>query len=509
MKKLLSIILALVMVLGMAAPVFAAQTVEIKDDIYPWYGDTAHDYLYKIDAESIDKNYQTYVEANAYGWVDTFEVSGPATVYIEYDVAVGGGMGFLSIKTKSIDTIIYGLSDREYMTPEESGAGYKVSLKEDGVYFFSGMVGKYPAKANLIVVVKEKEPVYTLKSFSDVPSSRWSNAAIMEMVDMGLFKGTTEPDKNGIAKFDPAGTMTRAQFLAVVTRLLYSDELAAMKEGPYWYSKNYDIAVEKGLITDQEFTIEGMTKQISRQEMALIAVRTAEARGEDTKVTVDDKAIADYTTVGRQYKAAVKKAYAMGLITGMDDIGTFAPKETLTREQGAMVAYRLIKDSERVIPSGVKHGVEEPEADVDLPEGAMVIYEGQKTMRPAKEGDLFVKEDGTEVVLKIGPHGILGEGQKVAPDKRLTGKTGIWTGSRFNYYYQYDGQWYDSTGKHLNNNQYRVNHTTGEGHWLYEWRVIEDLYPVPKYDGKYNGQVSTDPFALYAWYDAVGWILNA
>lgn len=509
MKKLLSVILALVMVFALTVPAFAAQSVVIEDDIYPWYDDEPHDYLYKIDADSVIKNYQTEVVINSYGWVDTYEVSGPATIYIENDVVNGGGIGFICVKTDDINKIINGTWNGGgiHLNQNSSGSGYYAEL-DNGVYFFSGMVGKYPAKANLIVIVKEKEPVYTLRSFSDVPASRWSNKAIMEMVDMGLFNGTSEPDKNGTARFTPAGTMTRAQFITVVTRMLYAEELANAKEGAYWYSKYYNVAVEKGLITDQEFSLDGMTKQISRQEMALIAVRTAEARGEDTKVTVDDKAIADYATVGRQYKASVKKAYAMGLITGVDDAGTFAPKNTLTREQGAMVAYRLIKESERVIPSGVKKG-EEPEAGSDLPDGAMIIYEGQKTSRPAKEGDLFVKEDGTEVVLKIGPHGILGEGQNVAPDKRLTGKTGRWNGSTFNFYVDYDGYWTDSTGKSLNNNSYRVNLTTGEGHWLSEWKVLEKAYPEPEKDGTYNGQISTDPFKMYRWYDIFeSWMLN-
>ena len=32
----------------------------------------------------------------------------------------------------------------------------------------------------------------------------------------------------------------------------------------------------------------------------------------------------------------------MGLLSGYDDKGTVGPNDTLTREQGAMVAYRLV-----------------------------------------------------------------------------------------------------------------------------------------------------------------------
>ena len=129
----------------------------------------------------------------------------------------------------------------------------------------------------------------------------------------------------------------------------------------------------------------------------------------------------------------------------------------------------------------------------------MTIYEGQITMRPAKAGDTYVKADGTKVVLKVGPNGILGEGQGVAPDKNLTGKSGSWTGIRFNFDTDDDGNWVDGTGKTLQNNNYQINKTTGEGHWSAEWQVLQKAYPVPSEDGTTGGQVSKDPYSLWYW----------
>jgi len=87
-----------------------------------------------------------------------------------------------------------------------------------------------------------------LKSFKDVAADRWSHDAIMEMVGLGMFSGTTTPDANGVGTFNPTGTMTRAQYIVVVTRYLFNDELNAMEQGDYWYSNNYDLAVKHGLI---------------------------------------------------------------------------------------------------------------------------------------------------------------------------------------------------------------------------------------------------------------------
>ena len=49
------------------------------------------------------------------------------------------------------------------------------------------------------------------------------------------------------------------------------------------------------------------------------------------------------------------------------------------------------------------------EAQEEQQAGAITIKEGQATSRPAKAGDTYVKADGTKVVLKVGPNGVLGE----------------------------------------------------------------------------------------------------
>ena len=108
----------------------------------------------------------------------------------------------------------------------------------------------------------------------------------MDMVDLGMFKGKTTPDKYGAAYFDPAGTMTMAEFTAVMLRYAYPEETAAAEEGQYWYSKYYDLAVEKGLFDENKFSIKDMDQSVTRQTMAIIVVNTAKALGEDTDVDV-------------------------------------------------------------------------------------------------------------------------------------------------------------------------------------------------------------------------------
>lgn len=339
-----------------------------------------------------------------------------------------------------------------------------------------------------------------LKSFSDVPADKWSHDAIMEMVDLGMFKGTKDPDENGVGEFSPKGTMTKAQFLVVATRHLFNDELNSMEQGENWYANNYDVAVSEGMITKYEFPYTELNTPITREQMALIAVRTAELQGEKMPELVKPSRIADYNTIGSYYKDFVVKAISMGLISGYDDKGTFGPTDTLTREQGAMVAYRLVKEEVRVYPS-TKPSLPEiifPEAP-EINDGPMTIYEGQQTMRPAKAGDIFVKADGTKVTLKIGPNGILGEGQGVAPDAHLKGQSAWWTGNRINFSVDKEGNWVDSTGWTLQNARYYINPYTGEGHWESEYNVLKKAYPKPTTDGSYYKELSSD--SMWYWDD--------
>ena len=209
---------------------------------------------------------------------------------------------------------------------------------------FAGEQQEIPAEEN------KPAAVPALKSFSDVGFSRWSHDAIMNMVELGIFSGTTTPDVNGVGTFDPTGTMTQAQFITVVTRYLFNDELSGMGQGAYWYSNNYDIALKYDLIEPGEFSLSALNGPITRQEMAMIAVRVAKAQGEADADLVSIDQIADYSAIDSYYQGSVREAFSMGLIAGTDSLGTFAPRNTLTREQGAMVAYRLVNPGTRSIP---------------------------------------------------------------------------------------------------------------------------------------------------------------
>ncbi len=184
-------------------------------------------------------------------------------------------------------------------------------------------------------------------TFSDVAEEHWAYQSIMSMTEKGLVKGTTEP-KDGIAEFSPDKTMTRAEFITLVTRMLYPDEINNAKPGDKWWTPYYSVAIEKALLNSNDFNNGNIDKDITRQEMAMVMVRAAYQQGEEINKLVSTDKIADYDTIDNKYKDYVRESFSLGLICGVDSKGTFMPKDTLNRAAAATVAYRLIEKSTRI-----------------------------------------------------------------------------------------------------------------------------------------------------------------
>ena len=499
-NKVLVSTLILTTILGTTTPAFAAS---LPNSTPTNNAAVTQTYEYGVSVENAISSIKNTIAAinnlKAKGMVSDFILQDLATQLYNLDKAVMANGGKVTNDVKlviqSAEDAIKGLSNADKV--QVAIAVVKADLGIDSV-----------------TAQNKEAPINNLKGFRDVikndpNNAGWAYNAIMDMVEMGLFAGTESPDANGYGLFSPNSPMTRAQFVTVVTRYLYADELDAMNKEfgkpDVWYEYNYEVAVDHGILKESEFdgSENVMKVPMSRQEMAMVLVRAAAEKGEHAEQLVHTQRIADYDTVGGYYKEYVRQCYSMGMICGTDSKGTFAPKGTLTRAQAATVLYRLVNSDNRI---EVDFSV--PQAQVQQQASGITIKEGQQSSRPAKAGDTIVKADGTKVVLKVGPHGVLGEGQGVAPDENLKMTGTTWTGPRFNYDAGTTGRIVDSLGNDVQNQQYLVNFTTGEGHWNSEWNAIKADYPMPSTPGTTQGQVSTDPYNLYVW-TGITWRLNA
>ena len=118
-----------------------------------------------------------------------------------------------------------------------------------------------------------------------------------------MFEGTTTP-VDGVGTFAPNATMSRAQFITVLVRYLYPDEIQPAA-GQQWWENPVAVAKAHGLVLDGEFA--NINGSMLRQEMAVVLVRAVRALGEAPYIMVATEEIADYSTIGSGYTDYVRK----------------------------------------------------------------------------------------------------------------------------------------------------------------------------------------------------------
>ena len=81
--------------------------------------------------------------------------------------------------------------------------------------------------------------------FTDVPDSHWASGYIQRAYEEDWVHGM------GGGKYAPAGTLTRAQFLTMVTNAFFSDDLdkVSVPDGSPWYAACWSVAQANGLQT--------------------------------------------------------------------------------------------------------------------------------------------------------------------------------------------------------------------------------------------------------------------
>ena len=371
----------------------------------------------------------------------------------------------------------------------------------------SCMVGPAYATRNIKDLVNQtateiEQQEKAMANFKDIPANAWYYDYVSRMVQDNLFAGTSS------TTFSPEAPMSEVQFLTVVLRKAFPTELEQYNAQytSTWYDGAYRLGLAKSIINSSVYGsgADMNARNITRERMIDMAIKGLEAMGEQiySDAYGVSSRVTDLNQCTGDMRNSMIKAYTMGIIAGTTST-TVSPKQTATRAQGATVLYRFAYPDERTIPD-LSAPVEKPGTDLSQP---ITIYEGQTRVagesRLAREGDIFVKADGTKVVLKKGPNGVLGEGQGVAPDLGFKGTS---EGGLYNEVINQErfspgpvlGDYYsNSIGKPYNNDTYKVNPWTGEGHWDTEWTVIIDANPMPATKGTYDGQISSN--GVWVW----------
>lgn len=174
--------------------------------------------------------------------------------------------------------------------------------------------------------------------FTDLQPSAWYRPAVEYVLQNHYFNGT------GDTAFEPEGSMTRAMFVTVLSRMegidssLYKDSDFSDVETGKWYSEAIQWASRKGIVKGVgggKFLPDG---EVTREQMAVILYNYAKYRGVDTSGGDDSKfsAFTDKDTVSGWAADAMIWATSAGIINGMGD-HTLAPQKSSTRSQVAQI----------------------------------------------------------------------------------------------------------------------------------------------------------------------------
>lgn len=216
----------------------------------------------------------------------------------------------------------------------------------------------------------------TGSSFSDVPQNHWAYQYVERAANEGWVTGV------GNGKFNPDGMVTGAEWYTMVARTFYADRIPNQADGGKWYSDKWyapymQVAEEHNfnMYYDDSTNQAVSERPLTRAEMAGVVFSIVSQKRDDVYLKAykvfeaTANTIPDLDSVDIQSNAytAIVYSYAMGIITGVDDKGTFDGDGLMSRAQAAVVLCRMADVIETgVIPEGPAQP-EQPEDTTEEP----------------------------------------------------------------------------------------------------------------------------------------------
>lgn len=324
--------------------------------------------------------------------------------------------------------------------------------------------------------------------FDDVPLDHWAVEAIQQAKEEAIISGMY------YRNFAPDDRLTTAQFATIVTKAFYwrdfgrdpEESWIAPGEGEEdWYVFYKEVAERAGLT--EGTGIEDWNAPMTRYQMAVMLYNIVV----DKELALPDKAaleaveITDWDQVPEEFQEAVSTAYAMGLLSGMED-GSFAGDQTLTRAQAAVV-YTKLDQALEVKDGPMERALDKHERNLALnwwgygftryPSKLGTAYVSSQSGTPhGGSSDLgYVALDGTDIGIKsLLPEGYLYDSiYRFAPKDIRFDESGEKLSFITNVQELTDGPSIFNFGKNWGDTKIVLNMATGE---------LESMEPVIPFD---------------------------
>lgn len=275
------------------------------------------------------------------------------------------------------------------------------------------------------------------QTFNDVPTTHWAYSYIQSAAADGVMNGV------GDGNFAPGKTLTRAEFIVILMRAFYPDEVAAkeieLKDKGYdvqWYTPHCFVVYEKDLydgITDalkyrnaickikypkskiyetSQPLSENVSANISRIDMAAMAGKIMLDKGikeiSDSDMNAVLASIPDANEVAEDQKTMMALVYSYKIITGIDAAGTFNPNGTVDRAVAATIYCRLrdcIRNGSEVSTTPTPDVTETPEATPSVtPDPVTPPADVKKAPYATTEDNIIGTFSDEDVVISLKTH---------------------------------------------------------------------------------------------------------
>ena len=176
--------------------------------------------------------------------------------------------------------------------------------------------------------------------FADVSNVYWAKESIERLFRMGIISGVGE------RRFEPDRNITREEFTKILIEAFdFNEQEGTVKfndvDTSEWDNKYKAIAQSLEVINgigDNKF---GIGELITRQDMAVMAYRAANASGIIIPKAKEAKVFADEIKISEYAKEAVKSMHEADIINGVGG-ELFSPNDNATRAQAVKIIYMLL-----------------------------------------------------------------------------------------------------------------------------------------------------------------------
>ncbi|HIT85146.1 MAG TPA: S-layer homology domain-containing protein [Candidatus Ornithomonoglobus intestinigallinarum] len=195
------------------------------------------------------------------------------------------------------------------------------------------------------VVTPTPAPVVTPtpadEAFDDIEGvESWAGDAIRALYSEGVIAG------KGDKKFAPYDNVTRGEFAKMIVGAFnlseMPDEYRGFTDVPsgHWCFSYVEVAANAGVVNGYEDGSFGIDDYITRQDMAVMVVRAAEAAGIEIADAGSSADFGDSASIADYASAAVESLVKAGIINGID--GNFEPASNANRAQAAKILANFI-----------------------------------------------------------------------------------------------------------------------------------------------------------------------